>query len=207
MKNHCLDDGTVRSFRDGEITGGRRAEVTAHVQACAACRRRLAEADAHRERVASRMTALAPAGGDAVPAADAAWHRLRTQMYGNSRTWSEWAAGWLRRPSPAWGLALATAFLALLFAFAPVRTAFGQFLGVFRVHKFAAIRIDPAKPGTSRPGVRTWPGDVRQPGGVKRSRARRRSSAWKRPALPCLSRYACSVGCPRRCRASTLRSA
>lgn len=90
------------------------------------------------------MTALAPAGGDAVPAADAAWHRLRTQMYGNSRTWSEWAAGWLRRPSPAWGLALATAFLALLFAFAPVRTAFGQFLGVFRVHKFAAIRIDPA---------------------------------------------------------------
>lgn len=144
MKNYCLDDGTVRSFRDGEITGGRRTEVAAHLQSCATCRQRVAEADARRERVASRMTALAPAGGDAVPAADAAWHRLRTQLEGNSRTWSERSGSWLRRLSPVWGLALATAFLALLFAFAPVRTAFGQFLGVFRVHKFAAIRIDPA---------------------------------------------------------------
>jgi len=140
----CPDEGTLHSFRDGEVATSRQDEITAHVQACATCRQRLAEADARRERIASPMTALAPAGGDAIPTADVAWRRLQTRLSSNTRAGSGRADGWIRRLSPAWGLALATAFLALLFAFAPARTAFGQFLGVFRVHKFAAIRIDPA---------------------------------------------------------------
>ncbi|NOZ05639.1 MAG: DUF4367 domain-containing protein [Chloroflexi bacterium] len=145
METACLDEGTLRSAYDESWGDGRRAEIVAHLQSCAACRRRMDEMADRQRWVESRLTALAPAGSNVAPLPNVAWSHLQPRLGKATPARRLPLPRWLDRHAPAFGLGLAVAFLALIFLFAPARTAFGQFLGVFRVHKFAAIRIDPAK--------------------------------------------------------------
>ena len=145
METACLDEGTLRSAYDESWNDGRRDEVAAHLRACAACRRRLDEVAERQSWVESRLTALAPAESDVAPRPNVAWDRLQPRLGRTSPVRRLPLPHWLERRSPVFGLGLAAAFLALIFLFAPARTAFGQFLGVFRVQKFAVVSIDPEK--------------------------------------------------------------
>jgi len=70
---HPLPAGWLMAFHDGELDDDRRAQVTAHLAACAACRQELAELDALRVALAA----------DALPAgnrADEFWGRVQAQL-------------------------------------------------------------------------------------------------------------------------------
>jgi hypothetical protein len=95
------------------------------------------------------------AGPQDSPDVDAAWVRFRQrQPAAGTIGLREQLTGWgnqmthlfaTPRRRQALGLISLVAVLALLFSFAPVRQAAADFLGIFRVRKFAVIPIDPTR--------------------------------------------------------------
>lgn len=95
------------------------------------------------QEVLDQLSVLAPSEQDSpMPAAKMlAQIRQKTAPAAPRRSlWQRWLAPG-RRLAPV--LALLTILLAASFAFAPVRAAASDFLGLFRVQKFAAISISP----------------------------------------------------------------
>lgn len=100
--------------------------------------------------VLSRLDALAPGAGDTPRPAAEALRQLRRRAAAERRAsfWSRLFAGRqtaartaARRPALAWALLLV--LFAASFAFPTVRAAASDFLGLFRVQKFAAISVSP----------------------------------------------------------------
>lgn len=153
------DISRLRAYVDGALSADEQAAVVAHLTGCAGCREELA---ARRERaaaVAVRLSALEP-NTDEMPAPAQALARFRLQTTQVPQTRPEpgglWAALGRRftmlktisgtsRWRPVAVGATAMACLLILFSFAPVRQAAADFLGLFRVRKFAVIPIDAAQ--------------------------------------------------------------
>ncbi|MFQ5343805.1 MAG: zf-HC2 domain-containing protein [Anaerolineae bacterium] len=147
------DIGRVQAYADDVLEGRERATLEDHLARCSTCRETL-EAIQQRERsVAVRLAVLDPAPHE-IPDAKAALARFhataqpvvtpsretlkeRIEMMKETLLTSRW------RPA-AIGL-VAVAVVVALFSFAPARHAAAQFLGIFRVRKFAVIPIDPAQ--------------------------------------------------------------
>jgi len=153
------DSGRLRAYLDAALAPADEAAVTAHLAACPACQRELAALRARAASVAARLAALAPAPAE-TPAARQALVRfhaagkhvapdvirryvptpLRADLTRSLTMIKETFTHGRLRPMAIGAAALAC--LLILFSFAPMRQAAADFLGIFRVRKFAVIPID-----------------------------------------------------------------
>lgn len=154
------NEGTLRAYLDGELNERAGAAVAAHLRECAACRLQL-ESLASRASVTSQhLQALAPRAAELPPPAPVALSRLHAQL-------SNQQVGPVSRDRPSlrqsdgglvkmfkkvfsaryravWAGLAAMVAMALLLTLAPVQAAASQFLGLFRIRKFAVVSISPA---------------------------------------------------------------
>ncbi len=148
------DTGRLLAYLDDALDAGERAEMSAHLDTCASCATGLADLRVRREGIAAHLAALEPAA-DEVPAPARALARFQAEHVRSRPTlWTVLRGGVTtmrnqltdgNRWRPAAIGVSAVVILAILFSFAPVREAAADFLGLFRVRKFAVIPIDPAK--------------------------------------------------------------
>ncbi|MBC7223231.1 MAG: zf-HC2 domain-containing protein [Anaerolineae bacterium] len=147
----------LMAYRDRALGPDEAQAVETHLHQCAACRQQLALLETRGEAVAQHLKVLDP-GPLAQPHAAGAWARFQERARSQAPTgparsrWANLKRRWImhgtrlttsRRWRPV-ALALATlVVLAVLFSFAPVRQAGADFLGIFRVRKFAIISLSP----------------------------------------------------------------
>ncbi len=156
------DSGLLKAYADADLAPAEHGIVTAHLASCAACQGELSTLRARASAVATHLAALGPGLGEA-PAARQALAHFRRQATDAAAARPPIAAGpWaiLRRSltmikesfpfvtgrlRPLAVGAAAIACLLILFSFAPVRQVAADFLGIFRVRKFAVIPLDVAQ--------------------------------------------------------------
>ncbi len=150
------DTGLLKAYVDDALVSGERAALEHHLATCTRCQEKLATLREQAAFTALRLSAVEPAASDApVPAQALAHFRTQTTQAAQARRpettglqrrliMFKGAFGTLRLRPLAVGAA-AIACLLVLFSFAPVRQAAADFLGVFRVRKFAVIPIDQAQ--------------------------------------------------------------
>ena len=147
------DIGRLEAFREGELSPMERAAVEAHLSGCPLCREELMLLERQSAGVARLLSVLDPEPNLA-PAVDVAWARFMREAEFPA---TEERQGWRRsleimkqtivskRWRPAFVGMACLLVLVGVFNIAPVREAAAEFLGVFRVRKFAAIPVDVAK--------------------------------------------------------------
>jgi anti-sigma factor RsiW len=150
MKAH--DSGVLRAYLDGELTFAERAALAAHLDQCAACATELKRLQEQASRVAVHLDKLEAGSVPTSQAALAAFHDRQAQAQpAATGSWLEnvtRSLEMIRRSalSPRWRPAMvalsAVMVVALLLSIAPVRSAAADFLGLFRVRKFAVIPLD-----------------------------------------------------------------
>jgi hypothetical protein len=147
------DTGLLRAYLDDALPPAQRDAVTGHLATCAACRTELAALRTRSAAIEGRLAALAPPTypsadparalarfrSETLPEGPIAWVAIKRSFDMTKNTL--WNGKW--RPLAVGAAALLC--LAILFSFAPVRQAAADFLGVFRVRKFAVIPVDPTK--------------------------------------------------------------
>ncbi len=152
--------GRLTAYRDGALPSEEMAEVERHLAHCSSCRQQLVLLEGQREEVVRHLHALDPGPGQE-PDPSHAWARFQAQVLQGAdtapssrpsegvgiflkRRWNmartRLAAN--RRWRPAAAAVAAMVVLAILFSLAPVRQAGAEFLGIFRVRKFAVIPLD-----------------------------------------------------------------
>jgi anti-sigma factor RsiW len=147
------DTGQLRAYLDNALLPSARTAVTGHLAGCETCRAELAALKERRALLHGRLTALEPPT-DAVPHPARALTRFRAEAQRvRSSLWDIlWRGAEMTKQTllaPKWrpfavGVT-AVLCLAILFSFAPVRQVAADFLGLFRVRKFAVVAVDPAK--------------------------------------------------------------
>jgi len=147
------DDGFLRAYLDGELSPDEHTALDTHLATCAQCRVRLEELSAQATAVTGRLAVLESAGAGSAVSARQAWVRLQRDLaptHPARLTWKERTDVFRQqlftgrmRPLMA-GLAALVLMIAL-FNLEPVRVAANQFLGVFRIRKFAVITLDPGQ--------------------------------------------------------------
>lgn len=163
--------GRLQAYLDGALSSAEQADLNRHLEGCQACREELRVlresmgATYHRLRTLeppadvvpepaqalARMQAavMKPAEADAspAPARVGPWQAVK-RRFATMRQ-SSGDGGFWRRLSPPRRLAVAgtlvLAVVVILFSIAPTRDAMAQFLGLFRVRKFAVVTVDQAQ--------------------------------------------------------------
>ncbi|MBI2938938.1 MAG: zf-HC2 domain-containing protein [Chloroflexi bacterium] len=156
----CERAGDLRAYVDGELDPATSARIEGHLATCAACRERLDQACASAAAVAHRLQALAPevaalaaqeARVRAVIAARLQGEAGAPTARGDETDRRKWQM-LIHALSFRQRLAVAAALLAVLLAGLAVvpagRVAAVGFLNLFRVQRFAVIRIDSRQPFT-----------------------------------------------------------
>jgi hypothetical protein len=159
------DIGQLRAYLDNTLSTDERAAVAVHLAGCGACRADLAVLRERSATVAARLTALDPRP-DEIPEpaqALARFHDVATSRssgttrrpfgQAGSSSWTTFKRSITMTKQTLLGgrwrpltiAAAALACLLVLFSFAPARQAAADFLGIFRVRKFAVIPVDPAQ--------------------------------------------------------------
>jgi len=156
------NEGTLRAYMDGELDAQACAAVAAHLRECAACRKQLESLASRASATSYHLQALAPRGAELPAPAPVALTRLHARLADESdgpvrstpyRTERQASAGGFvemfkrmfnTRYRAAWAGLAVMLVIALLFTLAPVRAAASDFLGLFRVRKFAVVSINPA---------------------------------------------------------------
>ena len=147
------DTGRLRAYLDDSLSPPERDAVAGHLAACAACQAELSALQARSAAVGSRFAALTPASypsadparalarfhSETVPAHATPWEAIRRSLTMTKHTLLN--GRW--RPVTIGVTALLC--LAVIFSFAPARQVAADFLGLFRVRKFAVIPIDQAQ--------------------------------------------------------------
>lgn len=141
----CGDVGALRAYLDAERPAGELQAMRSHLADCRHCRDELEELQRTGASVAGW---LAPETGEPAPAS-LALARLRFHL-ADAGEQRPSVSGDLRRWLPSgrvgWVAACAAAVgLVALLTVAPVRLAAEDFLGIFRVQRFAAVTIDPSQ--------------------------------------------------------------
>jgi anti-sigma factor RsiW len=195
------DLGALRAYLDDEDLPAEHAAMAAHLAGCAPCRDELESLRQQSLLIDSLLPELEPSER-IVPEPEAALAQFRRSqaeigtagLYQQLRGWvnmigTSFSANWRRR---AFVGASALAVLLVLFSFAPVRQAAADFLGIFRVRKFAVIPIDPRGATTRRPDALAGRRAVRRQDRVRAGEGGRsaasRSPRWRaigaHPRLP-----------------------
>ena len=151
------NEGTLRAYMDGELNAEACAAVAAHLRGCSACRRELESLASRASATSHYLQALSPRGAELPAPAPVALARLYDhladerpvpQPEGRRDLTGGWVEMFQRmfntRYRAAWAGLAAIVVIAVLFTLAPVQAAASQFLGLFRVRKFAAISVNPA---------------------------------------------------------------
>jgi anti-sigma factor RsiW len=147
------DTALLQAYADGALAPSDAGTLERHLLGCAACLEELAVLGQRRAAVMARLAILEPLS-DEIPdpyqalvdfragvpqARPTLWDTLR--RYIEMFKQNPFAGRW--RPVSI-GV-MAAICLAILFSLAPVRQAAADFLGIFRVRKFAVIPVDPAQ--------------------------------------------------------------
>lgn len=150
------NEGTLRAYLDGELSQQACNAVAAHLRECGACRKQLEALASRVSATSGHLQALAPRGTELPAPAPIALSRLHARLSdehsqpvssyrpkeGGLSTMfqrmfnSKYRAVWA-------GLAIIV-IVGLLFTLAPVQAAASEFLGLFRVRKFAIVSVNPA---------------------------------------------------------------
>ena len=152
MKAH--DTGRLRALLDGELSLPEQAAVATHLDQCAACSAELEMLQKCTAATAARLGDLEPVGE--APSAERALVRFQYASAAHGRAsgpalWWENVTRSLEmikrsaispRYRPVLVALSAVMVVALLFSIAPVRIAASDFLGLFRINKFAVIPLD-----------------------------------------------------------------
>lgn len=147
------DIGRLQAYSDDALAAEERAAVERHLLECDACQADLAVLQRQDEAATTWLTALDPESHEipdatealarfraaAQPAQTTMWTTVKERFEKMKQTLltSRW------RPAVI-GLVALVAVVGL-FSFAPARQVAAQFLGIFRVRKFAVIPVDPAQ--------------------------------------------------------------
>ncbi len=133
--------GKLRAYLDGEVDARTAEAISAHVQQCTRCQRRLAEVRANARSTSERLGQLAPAHR---PEASPALAQFRAAAGNATAPMGRWQHMETKR---IWRTALASlvviGVVVGLASFAPARALAEQFLGIFRVKRFAAVAVPP----------------------------------------------------------------
>ena len=146
--HRCPDEGSWRAYLDGEVLLVDRAAFREHLAACAACTALVSYLQGQANLVRG---ALAQVPVPEQPSGRAAWARFRAHYLAPARHPLRWRLRTMGQNlrTRNWRLALVGSLLAALIvsvlAFAPLRTAASEFLGIFRVRKFAVVSFDPTR--------------------------------------------------------------
>ncbi|MBS1245779.1 MAG: putative transrane anti-sigma factor [Chloroflexi bacterium] len=159
------NEGTLRAYLDGELEAPTCTAVAAHLRECAACRKQLDKLASRASATSHYLQALAPRAlpvgkvAELPAPAPVALSRLHARLAdetspaSSSRMDRQTSSGGLlemfkrmfnSRYRAAWAGLAAALVIVSLFAFEPARVAAGQFLGLFRVRKFAVVSINPS---------------------------------------------------------------
>ncbi len=136
------DTGKLQAYLDQALSAPEQAAVESHLARCSRCREEVAHLRQQGSEVANHLRAL-----DTMPEPGSSDTQALARFWKRARPAGRTAAppAGMRRWRPAAiGLA-AVILLAVLLSFAPIRQAAADFLGLFRVRKFAVIPIDPAR--------------------------------------------------------------
>ena len=147
------DVGKLQAYLDDALTSDERLVIEQHVSECVNCSEQLVMLRQRRADVSTCLTTLDPPPHE-VSDVDQALARFRTNV--ESTKPSIWTTLVRRiemmkqtlvagRWKPAVIGVMALVLVGILFSFAPVRLAATDFLGVFRIRKFAVIPIDPSQ--------------------------------------------------------------
>jgi Putative zinc-finger len=132
----CISDGTLRAKLDGELNENDLAQVEAHLETCANCRRRAAEIAERAERTGALLSELSPVS-EPVDARLALAHlNLRLAADRAPRPF------WIPRLTPAWGAIAAAAIAAVLLISPPGRAVAQRLLGMLRIKTVVAVPMD-----------------------------------------------------------------
>jgi anti-sigma factor RsiW len=132
----------LQAYLDDALPAQERAAVTEHLSTCSRCQEEVAHLRRQGARMAEQLRVLDPQPEQEPKTQQALvrfWQQVRPERRTAPRT--AWAARW--RPV-AIGLAVLV-LIGVAISFAPVRHAAAEFLGIFRVRKFAVIPVDPAR--------------------------------------------------------------
>ncbi len=135
----------LRAYLDEALPPQEQSEMTAHLETCAACRAALARLQDEAglvTRALAHLDAAAPVAPDAARAwrrfcnerrlsQPTFWHRVQRSVNMMNKKWQMVA-----------GSVMALLLLVGLFSLGPVRQAAADFLGIFRIRKFAVISVD-----------------------------------------------------------------
>jgi anti-sigma factor RsiW len=147
------DAGLLQAYLDDALSPQECDAVTAHLSACAGCRQELSVLRTRSAAVGDRLAALTPSSYpsadpvralarfrfETLPAHRTPWEAVRSSFTMVRHTFlnAKWRAATI-------GVAALLCIVAL-FSFAPARQAAADFLGLFRVRKFAVIPLDQAQ--------------------------------------------------------------
>jgi hypothetical protein len=138
----CLNDGTLRTYIDREVTVDEAQEAERHLASCADCRNRLQALAGNSAWVHQSMETLAPDNAQIADPA-IAYARLQPQPKEQADAKASWFSRLFARPwRPAWG-ALAVVVIVVVVAFSPARTWAERLLATLRVKRIAVVAIDP----------------------------------------------------------------
>ena len=136
------DRGCLQAYLDDALSAGERTAVEQHLAQCADCREEMAALRQQGRAVAEQLRALDPQSGQQ-PDAQRALARFSARLRPARRPPAR--APLARRWRWAMAAAAFLVVVAVLFSIAPVRQAAAEFLGIFRVRKFAVIPVDPGR--------------------------------------------------------------
>ena len=151
------NEGTLRAYLDGELSQPTCNTVAAHLRDCNMCRSQLDRLASRTSATSGHLQALAPRGAELPASAPLSLSRLRARLSRESQLVSLMSdrpeEGGLsamfqrmfnREYRVAWAGLATIVIVTLLFTLAPVQAAASNFLGLFRVRKFAVVSINPA---------------------------------------------------------------
>lgn len=141
----CYDVGSWQAYLDGEVPDARKAEMEEHLRFCKSCRRTLAREREMQTFANARLSAYLYSAGRSDVDAGAAWGRFENSSIKQNKIQAR--KGVLEMLLRYRTAAIAAAVLLTLtvsLSFAPVRSAAGELLTVFRVEKVKTVNITPS---------------------------------------------------------------
>jgi anti-sigma factor RsiW len=143
----------LQAYADGALAPAAARSLEQHLLGCSACRGELLAIGNRRAETTARLAILEPSS-DEIPDPYKALASFRAATQHSSPTlWNTFRRNvdmikhnlFTGRWRPVSIGVTAVLCLVVLFSIAPVRQAAADFLGIFRVRKFAAIAVDPAQ--------------------------------------------------------------
>ena len=142
----CPRSGRLRAYLDGELSTSQREALDAHLATCERCQQRLCQARELAAETQARMCQILPRDGldGSISGADRALASVKRRVQMHDTSWRDRIMGdRMKRWRPALiGVGLMVLFVSL-YLYSPTQAVARQFLSMFRVRRFAVVRVNP----------------------------------------------------------------